>query len=70
MIRVAVSPRAYRAIKATLPGGAVVLKPDRDSRGRYLLMFDEATVNGLNAQRWIRESMSNVIIRLAARGKL
>ena len=67
MIRVAVSPRAYRAIKATLPEGAVVLKPDRDSRGRYLLMLDEGTVNGLNVRRRIRESISDVIIRLRRR---
>jgi hypothetical protein len=35
MIRIAVSPRAYRAIKGTLPEGSVVLKPERDGRGRY-----------------------------------
>jgi hypothetical protein len=37
MTRIAVSPRAYRAIKASLPEGAVVYPPERDSRGRYLL---------------------------------
>ena len=42
MIRIAVSPRAYRAIKGTLPEGSVVLKPERDERGRYL-MLDENT---------------------------
>jgi hypothetical protein len=30
MIRVAVSPRAYRARKCTLPEDAVALKPERD----------------------------------------
>jgi hypothetical protein len=70
MIRVAVSPRAYRAIKSTLPEGAVVLKPERDRRGRYLLTLDEATANGLSVQRRMGESMSDVIIRLAAKGKL
>jgi hypothetical protein len=29
VIRIAVSPRAYRAIKATLPAGSVVYPPER-----------------------------------------
>jgi hypothetical protein len=29
LIRIAVSPRAYRAIKATLPAGSVVYPPER-----------------------------------------
>lgn len=70
MIRIAVSPRAYRAIKATLPEGAVVLSPERDQRGRYLLWLDEGTANGLSVQRRLGESMSDVIIRLAAKGRL
>jgi len=40
MVRIAVTPSAYRAIKASLPEGSV-LKPERDRRGRYLLMLDE-----------------------------
>jgi hypothetical protein len=35
MVRVAVSLGAYRAIKASLPAGSVILKPERDRRGRY-----------------------------------
>jgi len=38
MIRIAVTPSAYRAIKASLPEGSVVLKPERDERGRYLML--------------------------------
>ena len=30
VIRIAVSPRAYRAIKAALPAGSVVYPPERD----------------------------------------
>jgi hypothetical protein len=45
MVRIAVTPSAYRAIKASLPEGSVVLKPERDGRGRYLLMLDENTAN-------------------------
>jgi hypothetical protein len=70
MVRIAVTPSAYRAIKASLPGGSVVLKPERDGRGRYLLMLDENTVNSLNVQRRLGESLSDVIIRLAQQGRL
>ena len=70
MIRIAVSPRAYRAIRGTLPEGSVVLKPERDGRGRYLLMLDENTANSLNLQRRLGESISDVIIRLARQGRL
>jgi hypothetical protein len=70
MIRIAVSPRAYRAIKTTLPEGSVVYPPERDRRGRYLLMLDEKAVNNLNVQRRIGESLSDVIIRLARKGML
>jgi hypothetical protein len=40
VIRIAITPAAYRAIKGTLPEGSVVLKPERNSRGRYLLLLD------------------------------
>jgi hypothetical protein len=70
MIRVAVSRRAYRATKCTLPNGAVALRPERDRQGRYLVWLDEAMANSLSVQRRIGENMSDVIIRLAAKGKL
>jgi hypothetical protein len=34
LIRIAVSPRAYRAIKATLPAGSVVYPPERNDRAK------------------------------------
>jgi hypothetical protein len=58
MIRVAVSPRAYRASKCTLPEGAATRKPERDQQGCYLVWLDEATANSLSVQRRIGESMS------------
>jgi hypothetical protein len=70
MVRIAVTPSAYRAIKASLPEGSVVLKPARDGRGRYLPMLDENTANSLNLQRRLGESISDVIIRLAQQGRL
>ena len=70
MIRIAVSPRAYRAIKGTLPAGSSVYPPERNSRGRYLLMLDESTANSLNVQRRLGESISDEIVRLARKGRL
>jgi hypothetical protein len=70
MVRIAVTPSAYRAIKASLLEGSVVLKPERDGRGRYLPMLDENTANSLNLQRRLGESISDVIIRLAQQGRL
>jgi hypothetical protein len=62
MVRIAVSPRAYRAIKATLPEGS-----DPGAReGRFILALNEATASGVNGQRRIGES--EAIIRLAAKG--
>jgi hypothetical protein len=69
MIRIAVSPRAYRALKSTLPEGLVVYPPERNSRGQYLLMLDEGTANSLSVQRRLGESTSEVIIRLAREGE-
>jgi hypothetical protein len=65
MIRIAVSPRAYRVSRHTLPEGEVALKPERDRQGRYLVWLDEATANSLSVRRRIGESMSDVILRLA-----
>lgn len=46
MIRIAVTPAAYRAIKASLPEGSVVYPPKQ-----YLLMLDEGTANNLSVKR-------------------
>ena len=70
MVRIAVTPSAYRAIKASLPEGSIVLKPERDGRGRRLPVLDENTANSLNLQRRLGESISDVIIRLAQQGRL
>ena len=49
MIRIAVSPRAYRAIKASLSPGSVVYPPERNDRGQYLLWLNDAEVHRLAA---------------------
>ncbi len=65
MIRVAVSARAYRAIKAALPAGSVVYPPERNDRGQYLLWLTKAEANRLAALRRGGESYSGAVIRLA-----
>ena len=70
MIRIAITPAAYRAIKGTLPVGSIVYPPERNSSGRYLLMLDESSANSLNVQRRLGESISDVIVRLARKGRL
>jgi hypothetical protein len=70
MIRIALMPNAYRAIKVSLPEGSVVIDPERNERRQYLLALDEGTANSLSVKRRLGESMSDVSIRLAARGKL
>jgi hypothetical protein len=62
MVRIAVSPRAYRAIKATLPEGS---EAGAREAGRSILALNEATVSGVNGQRRIGES--EAIIRLEQR---
>jgi hypothetical protein len=62
--RIAVSPRAYRAIKATLPKGSVVYPPERNAKGQYLLWLSETEANRLVALR-PGESYSDAVIRLA-----
>jgi hypothetical protein len=65
MIRIAVSPRAYRAIKGTLPAGSTVYPPERNARGQYVLMLTEAEAKRLSAIRKPGESVSAAVIRLA-----
>jgi hypothetical protein len=65
VIRIAVSPRAYHAIKASLPVGSVVYPPERNARGQYLLWLNEAEANRLATLRRYGESYSDAVIRLA-----
>jgi hypothetical protein len=56
LIRIAVSARAYRANKATLPAGSVVYAPERNDGGQYLLCLNDAEANRLAALRRYGES--------------
>jgi hypothetical protein len=64
MIRLAISPAAYAAIAATLPG-SVGVEPHRAPNGDYFVWLDPAVVNRLAAMRGSGESYSDVIVRLA-----
>jgi hypothetical protein len=50
MIRIAITPAAYAAIAATLPG-SVGVEPGRAPNGDFLIRFDPAVVNRLAAKR-------------------
>ena len=63
MIRLAISPAAYRAIAATLASS--VGEPQRAPNGDYFIWLDRAVVNRLAAMRGPGESYSDVILRLA-----
>ena len=65
MIPIAVSPRAYRAIKASLPAGSTVYPPERNDRGQYLLWLNDAEANRLATLRRYGKSYSEAVIRLA-----
>jgi hypothetical protein len=70
MIEIAISPEAYKAVLTTLKGCSLVLPAKRTATGDYLIYQDEKMVDRLGAMRGPRESYSDVIIRLAANGKL
>ena len=65
LIRIAVSARAYRAIKAALPAAASSIRPNATAAGEYLLWLTEAEANRLAALRRRGESYSDAIIRMA-----
>jgi hypothetical protein len=68
-VRIAVSARAYRVIKSTLPEGSVVYPPERNGRGQYLLVLNDAEAYRLKVLRRRGESYSDAIIRLTRAGE-
>ena len=64
MIRIAITPAAFEAIAATLPGN-VGFESKRAPNGDWFIWLDHATVARLNALRGPGESYSDVILRLA-----
>lgn len=64
MVRISISPAAFNAITATLPG-SVGVENKRDSNGDWQIWLDRRIVARLNAMREIHESLSDVILRAA-----
>jgi hypothetical protein len=65
VIRISISPAAFEAIAATLPGN-VGFENKRDANGDWFIWLDHATLSGLNHLRGPGESYSDVILRVAA----
>lgn len=64
MIRLAITPSAYAAIKATLPNHATERPPMLDGKGNYFVHLEAAVVAHLKALRGRGKSYSDVILRL------
>jgi hypothetical protein len=64
MIRIAISSAAFDAIAGTLPLGSVSYEAEANERGEKLVWLEDA----MAALRGPGESMSDVILRLAAAG--
>jgi hypothetical protein len=65
MIRIAITA-AYEAICPTLPLGTVAVEAAANERGERLIWLEAAMADRLGAMRGPGESLSDVIIRLAA----
>lgn len=65
MVRISISPAAFNAITATLPG-SVGVENKRDSNGDWQIWLDRRIVDRLNAMREPHEGLSDVILALAA----
>jgi hypothetical protein len=65
MIRISISPAAYAAIAAALPG-SVGVEPQRSPNGDYWVWLEPTIAKRLAAMRRPGESYSEVILRLAA----
>jgi hypothetical protein len=64
MIRLAITPAAFEAIRDTLPLGSVGYQPQLNAEGERLIWVEAAVVDRLMALRGPGESMSDVILRL------
>jgi hypothetical protein len=65
MIRIAITERAYRAIKTSLPQDMALKPVERSTTGKTVVWLPSTTINQLSALRQPREELSDVIMRLA-----
>ena len=66
MIRISITPAAFDAIADTLPLESVAVEPEAGAKGDRLVWVDVSVANKLSAMRGPRETLSDVILRLAA----
>ncbi len=66
MIRISITPAAFAAIADTLPRGSVAVEPEADANGERRVWVDLSVANKLSAIRGPGESLSDVILRIAA----
>ena len=65
MIHISITPAAFEAIADTLPLGSVAVEPEAGAKGDRLVWVDVSVANKLSAMRGPRETLSDVILRLA-----
>jgi hypothetical protein len=70
MIRIAISQAAFEAISATLPLGSVSYENHVNERGERYVWLPPNVVDRLKAQRRPGEGYSDVILRIAAEGRV
>jgi hypothetical protein len=66
MIRIAISQAAFEAIARTLPFGSVSFENKTNENGDRLIWLEPRVVDRLMALRGRGQSLSDVILRLAA----
>jgi hypothetical protein len=70
MIGISITPAAFdriaETIADTLPWGSVGVEPEVNNKGERLVWVDVGVANRLGAMRGPGESLSDVILRLAA----
>jgi hypothetical protein len=66
VVRIAISQAAFEAIAAALPLGSVGYENKTNEHGDRLVWLDRSVVDRLRAMRGVRESYSDVIMRIAA----
>ncbi len=69
MVHIAISQAAFEAIAKTLPLGSVGYENATNEKGERLIWLEPSMVDRLRAMRGPGESWSDVILRLAERGR-
>jgi hypothetical protein len=70
MIRVAMTRAALTALVRTQPPGTVDSQPEVNDKGEWLVWMEEAQMWRLASMRGLDESLSDVIVRVVARGQI